>query len=942
MAFTENFIEKFVFSPDNLSVTEFLSNYFIGLLGYIFPLFVLLGLGVSIYGWIGKGAKKEELKTIAVQVLASILVVSFLLFNPGRKTILTSYGTSHSYWIVDTLNDLLAIGSRFSDAFVYNLLFGNTYNSSERKLFEFDEEHMFKLVNYNSTPNGEDYVDGYFLSSLSSLIEKQAKDTAATNTALSAKMKSYFDEDLKKDEDSMKRISSFVNDPEYNQSALLFFKSLKKLKSNEERIIKDIMSEDKKGNTMKTNLNKFKEFIVNDDTIISEPSSVANSLYNFRFDDTFTAANGVKVDKKLVMNKPSFNNNSSIISMGKETQKINLSINGDDTINLSGNKIGNIIETANSSNKFYEGYHKTVEFMANSLENENSKKNILAIRDKYKDKVSTEKVLNEIYEKYGDSKNYPFVTAVKSGNAKPEELQRFLNFYYSVLENKYEKYIWEVKNEIGILKELKQDITADNLDLLLNYVSDNLQLDKNSQVDLKGVSENAIITMNTSENAKEQFAKVMGDLTNNSYNNSIGSTSNANKGGTKVQLKFLEQSYIFLKDIEDTFSFFGMDLVKFKEIENGAEINSFHWYNLGNYTMGLKTLYNINNDLNSKVAGLQGEATANYFLSKCLPVYKDIAYNKENKKSSVTMDNDRYSACFPKSQTRIKNSMANIAKTVATIGGIYAGVQASSLMPGKFWGNPWSMFLKIFGATAIASFVGFIIFAFVYTALLLIYFFIPVLFFYTSVMTWIFKASIHMVFFGFSIILFVFDHKKGQIQQATISFIMYTLMPVYIAFIFFLTINVSFIIGVTIEEIFPSFEDKTLTATDMRTLEKINVKKLEKDNQIRSDAESANLWKNINSYFDKGIENIDDFVESTGDVSENFMSQDLKKTIIYIILEWCIGIIKFLVLVGLEIMLYTNLWKVDKFVNEMIGSNISNEGFQPEKILSNFGVRRFM
>lgn len=281
----------------------------------------------------------------------------------------------------------------------------------------------------------------------------------------------------------------------------------------------------------------------------------------------------------------------------------------------------------------------------------------------------------------------------------------------------------------------------------------------------------------------------------------------------------------------------------------------------------------------------------------------------------------------------------------SAVGSFYGFIIAQNVFSfgSDFIKNPLSFFVVILGSALIGASIGFLIFAVFYTGLMLLYMMIPVLFFYMTLMSWIFRSSIAMVFFGFSIVLFLFDHKKEQLQKATITFLMYSLFPIFISFVFILTINMNFIISATVDEIFPSIEDKSLVTTDLRKQELEYKNDIVKDNKKRETLKNAG---NIERYFYKAYYKIieiakgaKDAVLTSIDKASITYSQGFKHTMLFVALDFIMGQIKFIVLVTLEIMIYMNLFKIDRFVNEMISTTTSSDTFAPEKLLSNFGLK---
>jgi len=1192
-----NFMEKFLFSPDNLSVTEYLANFFIGILVTIMPLFLLLSIGVSMYVWVTKGANKQELKPLFLNLAASIMVVSVLLLMPGRKTLPSNNGdSSKSYWIVDTLNDLVVIGGRFSDAFVYNLMFGPSYSSSDTPLFSLDPEYFFRLTNYTNTPHGEDVVDGFFSAGLTGLIKEKMDKRKETLETMKEKNEEVFGENIKNRTTFFDNLYKFTEDSDFYKN-YQFFRLLRKINNEyKENAFYEKLGKDIKNPTKEQKQEMYNYIIHPDTELVKLDGSYKPPNLNIK-----TTINAEQNGITLTYNTPLFTNGNVIsfnvysendeklsdtgifgffksplqISNGKVKQS-----NGDivkhldEMINNNGtyNNIGSITKliTENANDNKLEGKNKEI--------TEAVKKDIEDLKEKYDfdsngKKINNQKLFNTIITKHKTDSDSKYYKLLNGQEVDPKLYTDFLNFYFANLDNQYAKFIFELK---AIIDSSQTNDTGKVINLFFDLVADSSLQDKNSQVDLTSAGKHHVGIINPNNIMNEKYANLDRNLNITMAFNDFGGKTTNIEGG--IKLKHLHQEFLFLKDVEDTFSFgeqdersigqkaldngmlgvtgiaikagqkasdlyngkdfqepettrtvlspesqareqrfteylikegvtdptaltnikaqvnaetgfsimtekgigksadgidhyfdkyepgtvsgknlgntqpgdgenfkgrgfiqltgrsnykrigdmIGVDLennptllatneeiaakatlaylkttvdrdskktvlelaqegrtqemsatvnkghsrdkygellagnlvgtgnslaggiskgtetsgvrnvslLKFDSIKDGKYESSFHWYDLGKYAMGLKALFTIANNQDVLMTGMQSKVMGEVYESKCTA---PLAYYQAGKGNLTSFERE---FCLQKTENaRIKNGITEISTVVASIYGVMAGANTAMYLI-EFFKKPTlpTIIITVLTSSVVGGFIGMGVFAIFYLGITLIYYLIPVLYFYITVMSWIFKMSIAMVFFAFSIILFVFDHKKQQLLQTTLNFIMYILMPVFISFTFFLIININFVINSTVDNLFPSFEDKILKDTMLeKASNKIDNAQREKQKEEYKKTEAFS-FKRALLIGSNEIDKLETWAKDSISSGEKAISEDLMTTVMYLIVYFIIAQVKLVVLIVLEIALYGNLWKTHEFVNEMLSTSTNIETGDAEKVFRNFGI----
>lgn len=982
----ENFIDKFIFNPDNLSISEFLANYFINIFGYALSFFILLSIAISVFEWIGQGVQKEAIKKIGINVIMSTLVVSLLLFSTGRKEMYLSDNSVHnSYWIVDTLNDIIVLGNRFADYLTFNLLFGTTYTNSGSPLFEFEEGYAFKIKNYDNTPTGDDYVDGFFVSGLTNLITKETNTLASEQTALKNKIESKYNDDLENYQDILNKINHFFNESEsvdgktYDSSKihyfLLFYRDLLKDLDN-----LNIRKKDDKtinGNDIINAINIYLER-----PFTKKEFDERINIYNLNFSpkiDTDTSTD-TAVSNSYLDSTQSIVRNYILYKYLKYQKVLNIGITTESKLMTSDEKLGDfkyddtdfyiskenlknfLVENILSNDPFItKGFDVILDFFKNSLkitipDNLNERFSELKGEDNY-DTLFSE-LENSNINKY----NYELFTK-EQYNYK--EASEFAKIFISYMEMEYKKSIYKLLYPINLNDQQTKTITdtdefetsslyENTFKTVLYLTAKNYHELNNNTFSPYTIARPFLTQLNsTIDLAKINISQLLNQIEKNSfiYSYSLGDQSEAlndtsNNGFLKLNM--LLNDNLLKSEFNNIFKIYKETTNKnlFSSSDDFNTISSFHWYDLGKVGVGLKNLFLNINTLHSNIAGYDSLIKSQIFFSYCLPIYQ----NKLMNKTEITNGKDlglseiEQELCFYKYKDKSYSLFDTFAKTIAVIKGLDVGISAaqSSYSFLGVLGNA-GVIAKITTATLIGTGVGlgvgFVIYIFVYSIILFIYFLIPMLFFYISIISWIFRVTIAMVIFSFSIVLFLFNNKKNQLPTATMNFITYTLMPLFITFMFFLIINTSFVMSITVDNLFPNLTSSSSIETYTT---KYNDETKNKDLNGNDEKMLISLIGAKVAVDKSSLNYVSNYLRSIINKSYSYITTKniTQKSIIYVFAEFINIItanIKLFIIIIMEMALYINLWKVDRFVNEVFGTNLKSTEFTPDKILMNFG-----
>jgi hypothetical protein len=220
--------------------------------------------------------------------------------------------------------------------------------------------------------------------------------------------------------------------------------------------------------------------------------------------------------------------------------------------------------------------------------------------------------------------------------------------------------------------------------------------------------------------------------------------------------------------------------------------------------------------------------------------------------------------------------------------------------------------------------IGYAYFVLVYTAITYLFFLIPTVFIFIAIVSWIIRASMALIFFGFSIILFLFTQKKDRLIENFYTFVMYVLMPLFISLILLLIIHLSFVMSITINNFIP---DIGMNNYALGT----------NNNEVITHMITA---PNVQgqSWFTKLYEYIKETTTSTTAVVLE-LKTNTGKLLMVGIYNAMIEFLKGILIIIIDLMLYTKLWKIDKFINEIISTSVKSAELSPEKMLHMFGTK---
>lgn len=958
----EGFIEKFFYSPTNLSVIEFLGNFFINILAFAFPIFLLVALVILIFEWLSKGAHSHEFRQLGIQLIGSIVVIAILLFTPGRKDIVYNNVQTKSYFIIDTLNDVMVLGGRFADGFVYHMLFGNNYSTSSQKLFTFVPGGFLQIDTSGAVPNGNDIVDGFFLQSMNQFMSAKVETLNKEKKEQLESVKTIIDEGKANYDESINKIKNMVNGSGHPiEETLPTFQNLTKLTKNyEEEKKKWLEGKTIKPEEMMDKVIEFNNHFLDDNTLFEETSKNFGSVISFVNNNGLDVIDGNK-KIELVYDKPVYlNTNEDIVTQVKEKIEIpSANLNSD----IKFSDLSKVISKVYKDKEILKSY-ENYETMLKSEFNINIENN-----DYYKThnntlKIDEASIHNDIKTKYNNQPNIsPILNKINSGiplNSK--ESSEYTNFYFKVLDMKIQKKLFISNHAIAALKHspnAQNALNATNLEYFLKYMSENVPTN-DKVVGVRDLA-NTLITSKL-DNSKQLYknADILVDNAAKSLymsQNKLGKLSNEG-----IKLDDLYNNKLFAKKIDDLLlveisgaitseletNNGGMSFEKSVQKETDEEmfsklhIKEFHWYDLGKYSMGLKNLYITQNSLYSFATGLESQNNAVNFMNKCT----NIMQKQKNDPNAIQyLSSEAQSACFPSKGMIVEDAFNQIANTIGFFKGVIVAFNAYYNMQSSLIGTALTTLFK--GTSAIIGFVSIItgigtmiVYSTIfYIIFMFFYYLVPMLFFTISILSWLFKSSLALVTFGFSIILFMFNHKKQQLETSIINVIVYSLMPIYISFMFLMVIHTSFIVTMTVDDIF------SLSSTGMNANSSLENKmgNLKIDEQQELMDKWANYengtnfftstWAGMTAQTTEAI----NYFKASLHTALNTLKTFSVAAALLMFLDYFFSMIKLVIIISFEFMLFTNLYKVDKFVNEVIGTHIKDLDMGAEKVVSNFG-----
>lgn len=660
--------------------------------------------------------------------------------------------------------------------------------------------------------------------------------------------------------------------------------------------------------TVKQNLTKFNENVdkfLENAKILTDPSLLTaykenyeginksikdfeNAYYtntNVNSDDTENYSNNFRMkDGEIEITVP-FTNNAT----PEEVVKITNSLNEKVQTVLSEEIKDTLIEP---TYQFYEMLEKDLE---TAFDNDHTLKNKTVELDRFKS------ILRQQKDKFN---SIPLISSVNGGGDSPENFKTLFQDSFTIANGTEgnakvnQKYIGAAMavNQMETLKLLESAIASVKKNNGLKKVADDFLVANFS----KRISDSYI-------NKKDGLKKLYEDVeTLSKYRKDIeGRTSEitaamesaktTQSSTTAKTLNELYQKSNFLNNLTIfTFIFDDFEVESMVKDMNLADDYEFHWYDLGKYYLGIKTLMSEN--FLKQMAG--NNVTVALENDVDMKAFIDCTTSQTPCKNNSTFD-------VKQTMTNLSNTLSKGATGAFIVGGV--AIAGASLTDGgrTKMKNVTKGFFNIKNLTGIflkndSVFISKILFPLLKTIFLFflvvvfLYSVIPLVFWYVALINWFFKSSILLVSFCFTFVFLALDNKKNQIINNIFVLIGQAITPIFLVGFFFLVVNMSNILDSTIYNAIPL----------------------------------GDLLNNINgSSSIKGGE--DDGV--------------ITKAIMFLLNMVLNGFI-LVILIALNFNLYRFLFDVDQFVSEAIGSNISNTLIKPENVIKNFtmGTEKLM
>jgi len=939
----ENIIETMFFSPTNVTVIEFLANYFINILGFAFPIFILVALVLLGYQWATSGFHTHEFRKMAISMLMGITLISIILYTPGRKTIeYRDKGVSpKSYLIVDTINDIFNVGSRLADGFVYHMLFGSTYTGSNEKILQFKPDGgMFQLIKNGNQPTSNDVVDGFFVNALNQMLIKKINKNNIFKKDFEKSIQNNLDNGQKKYKNSINLLKTFTHSYLYSGYYPLKIIFNQPISYNKITNYYNNISKSNDNNLVVNaekyylDLNNYKEFLKfkPDDKFEYNVRSIENNSI-----------------KKIVI---SFNNVNKTSFANYQFVKKDLSYDIDEIKNSNGDLLNDNISLLSK---------KTLQKVLNDvfIKNQHIQKDYLNI-EKGLLNVYGINIKNHAYYKEANYKSIMNNLSLSSKNVN-NEFNQVLQLYPELNKNYYnvndiKKIIDNIKNLIIMKIDRRWHLI--NSEFFVNGVIEQNQINKMPLNEyMLNLSKYFVLNKSTNVNLSNIHQKIMSDYVNlnlsnfvngflqNSINslyftnNGLDPQLNSRKG---IKLGYLDNTFLFNTTLQKKDMLFNVfdHLLKKQDIPKDK---TFHWYDLPNYAVGLKNLFVQQSSVYAFAAGFKSNSDSQFFISKCLPVFYE-----QNRDPTFQISEDLIDECMPKNKFNITSNAGSLANTIAMVQSISTLIKDSlksnsekgvgSKVLNKF-ANKFALVKTVkllFEAVKIGA-IYYFWFNLIFFIILFFYYVISIVFFSIAVLSWLFKASFALMTFGFSVVLFIFNHKRKQLEAATLNVIMYSLMPIYISLMFLLIIYTSFVMSETIDTVMPNisgdytkqyrmvkYDKEVKTAlTNHKVLLYEDYLKGKKNNTIQDKDKKTYNWENVKEWT---IHYWDDIFSKGKNI----------QTLFVVMIDQLTMLLKIIILLILDVVLYLNLWRVDRYLNEIIGTNISDVKFNVEKIIGNF------
>lgn len=834
----------FSFNNDVITLPEYIANYGIAISGYFFGLLLLFEILIISYKFFNSGFNMQQFKPIFLNFAVSLLIVTGIMYTQGVKTATytESDGETHtinSRLLVDITSAILGSGSRLADALAYELLFGKMNNS----------ENLFtsNFVGAKKT----DELNGYLFNLSNSALFKLKKDI---NLQFAAK-----DKTINELIDLLGKLYLNTNLAEYTNLRNTLTAAAYQVRNS---VFKNTTVTDNTNNTYTV---KYE---------IKIPSLTDSNTYIFDSSLNYNDDNGDKL-----------NNTSSRITLLKKSAKL---LANQINTNFFNNILKIQVKISNDLNKI-----KNTTYLFNNTTNTNTLT-----------KFNTTNTINF----YGNEEYKNFYNTIQeiindTGTYSDEEQYYKENIDYLLNNDIFSSYINNIKEEpVPILNELNliNDVFSNDFEKDKVYNNEILKtyfVNFVNEIQRRAINYNYVSTSNKEEiieTAKQYLNNitVLNSEMETAYNNAITAINNKTSSTKKLTLNDLFIRSNVLNNFR-IFSIFSDDInIKNNNVFNDYIENmsledtyEFHWFDLGKYYLGLKTIIGeeyFKSLFYSNIINNNFSTQELLNLSNCLNIDEETNSNNCMVKAFSIREN---------SENLINNFVTATVGTATAVGfgSIVYGLYSFKGVKGE---KGTSKIMTLFKSAASGEYKilsGAIKFLFLVLILnMFLYTIIPMIFWYIGVINWLFKSSIMLVSFCLSFVFLILQNKRGQIINNIFLLIGQSMIPLFLVGMFFLIINMSNILDITIFNAVPL----------------------------------SDLSEKMSS---SGVHNEAlDFLQS--------------------IIGFFVDNLIMLILIVLNFNLYRYLWQVDEFVSEIIGNNIQNTIVAPEKVIRNFtfGAERFM
>lgn len=918
-------LNNLFFSTTEVTLSEYIANYMLSMISNMFFVLVLIVAVVNIYTWLTQGG--QQFFNLFMNTLFATILTFFMFYLTGSKSIQLedSNKTYKSYLVVEAITSLFYVSERFADFLTYNLLFGSKMNTySSPKLWE---------TSIKSGPTGEEKLDGFVFTYLISYVKNSHKrviDEITKNTNeenVANDMKGSVVKNTQNLKDKVQDIASpanikYMDDLSKNNIALLLPYATFNINMSQPLITPTTSKYNYSYNIYDPNTQEI--LAISKDVEITHAE---NGLYDLKISELFNQDDNLK---KLFVN-----------SNNQMTQAINVNV---DYLNEVKSKyVTNAIKTTGQQSKYNE--------LGNQIDELTSKFEYTKQNFNNEVKNLMDKKLDDNGKEFNTLKDT--ILANYSESLLGFSRNKFNDPQYinDVTKNSQYGLINISQKTVGAL--LKQSVLNDNRTYALELDAlGSIYGCYHTNVLEKIKQYGGMVTldsgnMNLEKKCKEPLEAKL-NQTVQSLNEVITKIDNEKFGGNT------SGGGMTLNQV------FSKSLFNQKNITLGDKFY-FHWTDLGMFYTGIKSgmgtvtsIYNIalKNSLNN-------EQTINVF-------------NGVNALSKTQAD----SIIKQTAEKQISNiawgsaSIAGIATSLTQLGGVFQGVSSLSTSGSLFASSvDGAKGLAIAsGKLVILSAASFALtFLTIYIALSIVYYALPAVFWFMGVINWFIKCSILTALMPISIILFLFNGKRQQFFNNVYLLFGQALVPIVLVTLFFVVANSSLIIDIVAQEMIPIFNTKLMIKVGMEILgfDSDFQKAIESVGSMDDAAEAAQMQSMINGMIGgatagaAGAAILTALGVASGGVIPLLMlgigaitfgsalgglmgisAEDYVWQVIRL-LSYVIESFYFLFCIFMNLFLFRFFWQADRFVNEIIGVQVSNDMMNPDKALQSFGMARF-